>query len=334
MYRNNNKSEIGNQKSSTLRPSPSAFTLVELLVVITIIGILIALLLPAVQAAREAARILQCQNNLKQLGLALHNYHTAFNCFPPAEHINANSYHCVSGLGCRGCPIYIVLLPYLEQSNIEDHYDYGNLRAGWGDWVLHDPIGNLLQRLPLAVYKCPSDNRPTPRSNQRVYFAVVGGANNPAATTGYGSVYIDGLFIINRWCRFADISDGSSSTFAFGESVHGAFRQGSGSGPGGGVTEGLPVMWWHGGYCSRGCPLTSQFLGCGYRSTKYPINSSILPMTLKKENDAPFGSFHSGGTHFVFADGHVDFINEMIDLTVYQSLSTIAGGEVIPGDAY
>jgi prepilin-type N-terminal cleavage/methylation domain-containing protein/prepilin-type processing-associated H-X9-DG protein len=315
---------------SKIKHPKSGFTLVELLVVITIIGILIALLLPAVQAAREAARRIQCQNNLKQLGLALHNYHSQYNCFPAAEAITYET-QCNSSNQCRGAPIYVVLLPYVEQGGLDSQYDY-NSPLGWHDWVNFDPMGIRLRDQRLVVYQCPSDDRSTQYPSQRVYFAVVGGKKYSAVSQS-GYVYADGLFGINRWKRFADISDGSSSTLAFGESVHGAFRQGSGP-SGGGVPDGLPVMWWHGGACAPGCPYGTQFLGTGYRSTRNPINSSILPMDLTKENNAPFGSFHSGGAHFLFADGHVSFLLDTIHLPTYQEMSTIAGGEIIAGVDY
>ncbi|MCS7305653.1 MAG: DUF1559 domain-containing protein, partial [Thermoguttaceae bacterium] len=105
------------RKQKTFRPVLHGFTLVELLVVIAIIGILIALLLPAVQAAREAARRAQCSNNLKQIGLALHNYHSAFRCFPAGSVVNVPT-ACSSG-DCRGTSMMVVILPYLEQSAIE-----------------------------------------------------------------------------------------------------------------------------------------------------------------------------------------------------------------------
>ena len=111
--------------------NPKGFTLVELLVVIAIIGILIALLLPAVQAAREAARRMQCTNNLKQIGLALHNYHSTHNCFPAGDSIGIPS-QCDNGADCRGNPIWIVLLPYLEMGNIVSDYDHTLVRDGLG----------------------------------------------------------------------------------------------------------------------------------------------------------------------------------------------------------
>ncbi|MCD4727367.1 MAG: DUF1559 domain-containing protein, partial [Pirellulales bacterium] len=179
---------------SALRPPPSAFTLVELLVVITIIGILIALLLPAVQAAREAARRLQCQNNLKQIGLALHNYHSVYGCFPAAESVSIPQ-QCTTD--CRGSPIYMVILPYVEQSGLENAYDYNSDR-GWHSWLFENigPNGrNVYSELRLDFFVCPSDDRSSLYPFIRDYFAVVGGKPpREAFNWGYGDVFIDGLF--------------------------------------------------------------------------------------------------------------------------------------------
>ena len=302
------------------------FTLVELLVVITIIGILIALLLPAVQAAREAARRLQCQNNLKQLGLALHNYHETWNSFPAASQVSIPD-HCTSSTQCRGTPLYIVLLPFIEQLGLEDKYDY---TMAWNVWIYAYPE---LRETRLAVYQCPSDDRSREYPSQRVYFGVCGGKPPREANNWRGEVYIDGLFVMNRWRRIADVRDGTASTFAIGESVHPAKW---GMGPGyGDANVGGPVPWWIGDECGQpDCPPASMSHGRLVRSTKYPINSSLLPMADNEDNEPPFGSFHSGGAHFVFADGHVDFVNDSIDLNVYQALGSIDGGETIPGDTY
>ena len=173
----------------------------------------------------------------------------------------------------------------------------------------------------------------------RDYFAVVGG-KEPRAGTGHGgAVYLDGLFNLNHWYTFADIADGSSNTFAFGESVHPAFRGANQSGPPAPeyppyTRDGGTVPWWHGGECYRPCNVEQQEYGMGYRSTKNPINSDITPLYWKIENESPFGSYHNGGAYFSYADGHVGFINDTIDMKLYWGLSTTAGGEMISSNAF
>jgi prepilin-type N-terminal cleavage/methylation domain-containing protein/prepilin-type processing-associated H-X9-DG protein len=297
----------------------AAFTLVELLVVIAIIGILVSMLLPAVQSAREAARRLECKNNLKQLGLALHTYHTAHDAFPAAASISVPS-QCSSG-DCRGNPIYMVLLPYLEQGNIEAKYSY---TQNWGTAGWTDPARDT----PLSVYRCPSESKFSEFPFRRVYFAVTGG-KTLTVHNWRGDVFVDGLFAVNQWRSISQVRDGTSNTLAIGESVHPAKF---GMGPGYGVAaQGGPCPWWDSVACAQSgnCATSYQSLGRSVRSAKHPINANILPMTDDEENDAPFGSYHSGGASFVFADGHVDFLSETIDTVTYQNLSTRAGGEVV-----
>ncbi len=315
------------------RLNGGAFTLVELLVVITIIGILIALLLPAVQAAREAARRLQCQNNLKQIGLALHNYHSQFNSFPASDAIQLPE-NC--GNDCRGAPMFIVLMPYFEQQAIEGEYDY-NAETGWHHWAIYQNVDpatgrNRLVSIPIPVYLCPSDSRSQINPNMRAYAGVCGG-NSPDTINQYGSVYSDGMFVINRWLRFADIIDGTSGTLAVGESVHNIRY---GLAPGYDTDTGGAMAWYYGSSCSKpGCPKSSWWLGRIVRNTELPLNSRIPPpLQRQHENIPPFGSFHDGGAHFLFADGHVAFLNDTINMNVYQALSTYAGGETVSGAEY
>ncbi|MBN1395092.1 MAG: DUF1559 domain-containing protein [Pirellulales bacterium] len=308
------------------------------MVVITIIGILIALLLPAVQAAREAARRLQCQNNLKQIGLAIHNYAETYNSFPAGDSISlVDCARSDTGYSdCRGNPLYVVILPFIEQTGIEGTYDYD---VGYYMWASQNFEFYLLK---VPVYQCPSDDRPSQYPNMRDYFGVSGGKNYVVhGTRGY--VFMDGIFTFNTWRRFADISDGASSTMAVGESVHNAYfgdaRTAEGNiSPGyNNPSLGAPCAWVAGDGCSKTtCPTSSWSMGRGHRSTLHPINSTLFDPTManNEENDSPFGSFHGGGAHFVFADGHVAFLNDAINMNVYQALSTIAGGEIIPGGDY
>ena len=301
------------------RPTQHGFTLVELLVVIAIIGILVAMLLPAVQAAREAARRIQCTNNLKQIGLALQNYHSANGKFPAAASVGIPT-QCIS-TDCRGNPIYVSLLPFMEEIALDELYDEN---AVWG-WLAS---GNAPARaMPVPTYRCPSEGVWAQFEVRRVYFAVTGG-KTLAAHNFRGDVFIDGIFSLNQWRSIKDVRDGTSHTMAVGESVHvSKFGLGSGYGD---PDVGGPVGWWHGGDCDPpNCATTSHVLGRGFRGTKYPINSSILPMGDDDENDPPFGSYHPGGAHFVFADGHVELIDDSIDMSLYQALSTRKDGDEV-----
>ncbi|MBN1394681.1 MAG: DUF1559 domain-containing protein [Pirellulales bacterium] len=319
------------------------FTLVELLVVITIIGILIALLLPAVQAAREAARRLHCTNNLKQLGLALHNYHESHSHFPAAEAITVPE-QC--GTDCRGTPLFIALLPYFEQANLSELYDFSVMR-GWMQWASNN---NILAQERLDLFQCPSDDTPTDCPNMRAYFGVAGGKTvyNQHGGGDFGEVCIDGLFRINVWYRFADVSDGTSTTLVFGESMHPTFWGNatcySGGGgwpsfsPNYGTSRGAPVGWYNGCSCNPNatnddCAIPDQHLARVCRTTLLALNAPMenIALTSQTANDVPFSSYHSGGAHFAFADGHVSFINDSINFDVYQALSTIASGEIISG---
>jgi prepilin-type N-terminal cleavage/methylation domain-containing protein/prepilin-type processing-associated H-X9-DG protein len=297
------------------------FTLIELLVVIAIIAVLIGLLLPAVQKVREAASRAKCANNLKQIGIALHNYHTTLNSFPAGAEVNPAT-QC--GVDCRGNSMWAVLLPHVEQDNLAHQYDYA---LGWNAGG-NPALGNI----PIALYTCPSDGKWAQYPNRRNYFGVVGGKS--LYSHGWrGDVYLDGIFTINHPKRLTDITDGSSSTLAVGESVHPS-KWGLGPGYGDANVGGIPG-WLSGSACLQpGCTLNNESYGRDLRDTKYPINASILPMADDTDNDAPFGSSHPGGANFLFADGHVAFLPETIPVDVYRALSTYAGGEDLDASAY
>jgi prepilin-type N-terminal cleavage/methylation domain-containing protein/prepilin-type processing-associated H-X9-DG protein len=305
------------------RGARSAFTLVELLVVIAIIGILIALLLPAVQAAREAARRLQCSSNLKQVGLALHNYYTVYKCFPSGGcgHTLEEGY----SYPIRGNGLYMAIMPYLEEGNLEGDYVYEN-DLGYLTWFL-DPDNAEYLKMPVPVFQCPS--MPTSEWPAiRHYWGVIGGKTRHS-TCPWGSGYADGMFTYNRWRTITDVSDGTSSTFAIGEARGPVYYL---------------VGWWNSPDGSHSHATTDRWsFGSSLHSTEYPLNA-VNPENPDDPTDPyngwpswnwwPFGSFHPGGANFLFVDGHGAFLSDDIDFDVYQSLSTIDGGEIIGAGSY
>jgi len=289
------------------------FTLVELLVVITIIGILIALLLPAVQSAREAARRLQCANNLKQLGLATHNYHTAHAVFPPGGFVSHLADRAAAGW-------HVSILPHIEGSALAH-----GLRDSLHD--VNDSTMDALRDCAVATYVCPSATNAESDAGDGAttnYFGVSGpgrgGHVKKLETSHCGNMSTDGIFYPGSEVRIADIRDGTSNTLLIGERIY------------------LMRPWTHGAWWS-GSPDRKL---CSYatKNVTWPLNTGTddvgcyvfdsspgCPRTVLF-NDLMFASEHPDGVQFAFADGSVHFVTETIDFSILGDLATRAGGEV------
>ena len=297
------------KRSSRLR----GFTLIELLVVIAIIAVLIALLLPAVQQAREAARRSQCKNNLKQLGLALHNYHGTHGIFPPGwvTRITEPSYgNNRFGSGRFGWSMFI--LPFADQAAIY------NLQTFTADSIPNGSAANGLNT-PLPMYRCPSDITKAVGSQN---WGVSNYAGNYGGSIVSGQGFeqfptYPGIFYGNSNVRLRDITDGTSNTLLAGEvsgRQYGVIMRDPGAGT------------WPGLFQNK----QSDMLTRTTQSNK-PMNGSLGVQNDEKDG---FGSYHTGGAQFLLADGSVRFISENISSSTgitatYQLLGCRNDGKVL-----
>jgi len=321
---------IGSRKNKPVSPRKGpfqkAFTLVELLVVIAIIGVLVALLLPAVQAAREAARRMHCSNNLKQMGLAVQNYASANGgLFPPGS----------PGPARHG--LFSLMLPYLEQQNVFDNLDL--------DFNQTSTRGNTYQELHrytlIPAYVCPSYIDPpiieanTGAIDQMngalsTYQGVAGTLrielNEEFRESSWGDLPYNGTFGWEYQRKISQITDGLSNTLAIGEFVHrdvavgGQFSEPPGS-----------VRPWILGAADGWVLGNGDELGLyAAKSIENPVNANVDRIADGVGfNHLPMGSFHPGGAHFVMGDGSVHLVNDSIDFEVYRSLATCNGGEPV-----
>ena len=298
-----------------------AFTLIELLVVIAIIAILIALLLPAVQQAREAARRSQCRNNLKQIGVAMHNYNQTYGMLPPGWVITPKSGVSDGNMRFVG-RLYgwgTFILPYLDLADIYNKQDFNQRdvnncggacpNSNWG--AMLDPTkDNGLATRP-DVYHCPSDFLEVTGSQgygTSNYVGCYGRGNElRGQNTNWGK--LSGVFYCNSSVGPADIKDGMSNTIMAGE-ISSSQKQWSYS-RGGGIWPGVPDQHKH------------NVLVVRDTHPNHPMNTT-MPDTSVNDCDG-FGSLHQGGAHFLFCDGAVRFLSESIDsssspLGTYQKL--------------
>lgn len=331
--------------------SRRAFTLVELLVVIAIIGTLVALLLPAVQAAREAARRSQCQNQLRQLAIGCHNFHDVRNTFPPG--VNQLSF--AGAPKFRGVTLFVDLLPYIEQNNLAEGWDRVD--------PLTNTVGGATSKTAtkLSVLVCPSDvipANPVSTGSNRWYGLTSYGGNGGSRSYDPQFATNDGIFFVigpgsqtaptGTPQKMADVLDGLSNTALFGERSHfdpnhDTFAANVSAPSGQFVNPMGGHGWWaaSGGRLAAGDVTMSAYAPINFRTPQPFANGGAMtpPATDYSSylyyNDrkiCAFGSLHPGGANFSLADGSTRFIAQTLPLANLQRLCVRNDGQPLQLD--
>jgi prepilin-type N-terminal cleavage/methylation domain-containing protein/prepilin-type processing-associated H-X9-DG protein len=354
---------------SSTRRRNVAFTLIELLVVIAIIAILIGLLLPAVQKVRDAAARSQCQNNLKQIGLALHNYHDQNKSLPPGAAADQPPYG--TRAAAWGSSWRVYLLPHIEQQALFSGWLF-NGGSGWGTSNSMNPGGNALRasRIQLSIYRCPAS--PVPlwcRSNQQVsgvqvmaasYTGIAGAVDGlipgraenriwqPGTATNCcsgGRQGGGGTLYTNSDVKLPGIADGTSNTMMVGEQSDWLM-----------TTTGARVAWgatdnhgWYIGANTTAIPNGPAGAGdrrsFGHQTIRYALNQKTgwptgpdgngdcgaAGVCQNSSTNAPLNSVHSGGVNALMGDGHVRFLRDSLPLATLAQLATRDDGVPLSG---
>ncbi len=341
-----------------IQKNRSAFTLIELLVVIAIIAILISLLLPAVQSAREAARRIQCVNNMKQFGLGIFNYESSKGCFP-AGFVAQSRFTAVPCTSSWGHTWSNYIMPYLDQGNKYAALNFSH-PAGF-------PQNTSIWEFSVAVFLCPSDtkadqSRTTFKITQISYASVFGLTESIANNYGTlptsqnaelcGAIRSEGIFGRNVFYPISAVTDGLSNTLMAGETSRfreeppmSRFNIGNVGGSWSGEDLGTPPRYtgWGDIRISGGAYVVPRLNSRPYIGSPTWVTSPSNGTHSKTWIDDPrslslgqfgFRSLHPGGANFLMGDGSVRFIKESIDILTYRALGTRSGGEVISADAY
>lgn len=318
-----------------VKPQRAAFTLVELLVVIAIIGILVALLLPAVQAAREAARRMECTNRMKQLGLALHNYATLHGKLPAgyySNHPTNGSNWCSNGGTNHGAPWTVMILPFLEEQARYDEFDYKKTFTSTSELPgagSASSQNHLVWLRPNNKYQCPSDPNSKANVNNINYFGVQGGGDVTNANCYHNSrtFFLTGMLYHNSAIGFEDVRDGTTNTWMLGETRYVPTK------------PHRPNNNTYGGWASSGRldgapnPYTQAGAVLGINSLPGSGGDAISggAIDFYFQMSKLFGSFHQGGCHFAMGDASVRFVGENIDLTLYRQAANRSDGVPLGG---